>query len=501
MSAKAFKRGTHLKPNRFRLSFQRHNAGIYFTLKHKSGEISRSLLKAFRRGIFLTPKMKTLSLETGNPEDFFQKESGAGFSALPLAVRMRPEALEEFCGQEHILGKSKLLRRAIEADRLSSLILFGPPGSGKTSLAWCIANISRAYYVSINATTSNVEELRRAISSAKQKFSNTAKKTILFIDEIHRFNKAQQDVLLPDVEAGNPILIGATVHNPFFSLASPLLSRSLVCELKALKEKDIIVILNHALKDRQRGLGELKVRLEKKALDFLAKTCEGDARRALNALEVGVLTTPKSPDGTIDFDLEVAEESIQKKAVLYDHDEDGHYDTASAFIKSMRGSDPDAALYWMAKMLYAGEDPRFIARRICILAAEDVGNADPLALVLASAALQVSEFVGMPEARIPLAQACIYVSCAPKSNASYLAIDKALSDIENNKVQEVPEHLKDSTADGERLGHGKDYKYAHDYALHYVKQKYTRRKVRYYEPTQMGFEAKIKERMEKLKGE
>ena len=431
--------------------------------------------------------------------DLFNEDKKIDLSKLPLAVRMRPASLDAFVGQTHILGKGKLLRRAIEADRLSSLVLFGPPGTGKTSLAWCIANLTKAHYVSINATTSNVEELRRVIAVAKQKESNTSRKTILFIDEIHRFNKAQQDVLLPDVEDGNPILIGATVHNPFFTIASPLLSRSLVCELKSLKEKEILSILDSALKDNQRGLGKLKVSADKKALEFLAKTCEGDARRALNALEVGVLTTPKSKDGLINFDLEVAQESIQKKAVVYDQDEDAHYDTASAFIKSMRGSDPDAAIYWMAKMLYSGEDPRFIARRVCILAAEDVGNADPLALVLANAALQISEFVGMPEARIPLAQAVIYVACAPKSNASYLAIDKALSDIENKKVQDVPDHLKDTTADSEALGHGKDYKYSHDYPGHYVKQKYTAKKVRYYEPTSIGYEAKIKERLDKLR--
>ncbi|MDD2751664.1 MAG: replication-associated recombination protein A [Candidatus Omnitrophica bacterium] len=431
--------------------------------------------------------------------DLFEKQNQQNLKDQPLAVRMRPRDLKEFSGQGHILGEGKLLRRAIEADRLSSLILYGPPGVGKTSLAWCIAHITQANYIAINATTSNVEELRKVIAQAKHNKAATAKKTILFIDEIHRFNKAQQDVLLPDIEDGNPILIGATVHNPFFSLASPLVSRSLVCELKALKENEILSILNAALLDKERGLGNLKIKAEKKALGFLAKTSEGDARRALNALEVGILTTSKSKDGSINFTLEAAEESIQKKAVVYDHDEDAHYDTASAFIKSMRGSDPDAAIYWMAKMLYAGEDPRFIARRICILAAEDVGNADPLALVLANAALQISEFVGMPEARIPLAQACIYVSCAPKSNASYLAIDKALGDIESEKVQEVPDHLKDTTADADKLGHGKGYKYAHDFPGHYVKQKYTRRKVKYYEPTDIGHEAKIKERLKNLK--
>jgi putative ATPase len=431
--------------------------------------------------------------------DLFKEDKPVDSSKFPLSVRMRPRSLDDFIGQLHILGKGKLLRRAIEADRLSSVVLFGPPGVGKTSLAYCIAHASGAHFTGINATTSNVEELRKVIAAAKQKLKDTGKKTILFIDEIHRFNKAQQDVLLPDVEDGNPVLIGATVHNPFFSLASPLVSRSLVCELKSLKEKDITEILNSALADEERGLGKIKVKAQGQALDFIAKTCEGDARRALNALEVGVLTTPKSKDGFINFDLEVAQESIQKKAVVYDNDEDAHFDTASAFIKSMRGSDPDAAIYWMAKMLYSGEDPRFIARRLCILAAEDVGNADPLALVLANAALQISEFVGMPEARIPLAQAVIYLSCAPKSNASYLAIDKAMQDIESKKVQEVPDHLKDASADSEALNHGKGYKYAHDFNNHYVKQKYTRKKVSYYEPTTIGYEAKIKERMEKLR--
>jgi len=432
--------------------------------------------------------------------DLFQEEKPKDLSGLPLAVRMRPSSLAEFVGQEHLLAKGKLLRRAIEADRLTSIILYGPPGCGKTSLARCIANITKTHYVAINATTSNVEELRRIIAASRQRYSQKAQKTTLFIDEIHRFNKAQQDVLMPDVEEGNPILIGATVHNPFFSLVSPLLSRSLVLELKPLKEKEILEILQRALKDKSKGLGNLKIKIDKKALNFLAKVAEGDARRALNALEVGSLTTPAQQDGSIHFTLEVASESIQKKVILYDKDEDGHYDTASAFIKSMRGSDPDAAIYWMAKMLSAGEDPRFIARRICICAAEDVGNADPLALVVANAALGIAEFVGLPEARIPLAQAAIYVACAPKSNAAYLAIEKASADIANEKVQEVPEHLKDASyAGAEKLGHGKGYKYSHDFAGHYVKQKYTRKKVHYYAPTDIGYEAKIKTRLEKLR--
>ena len=432
--------------------------------------------------------------------DLFLSEKKINSKDLPLAVRMRPSTLDEFIGQKHILGKGKLLRRAIEADRISSLVLFGPPGVGKTSLAWCVANITKAHYVAINAAASNVEELRKVIAAAKKRQLTAGAKTILFIDEIHRFNKAQQDVLMPDVEEGNPVLIGATVHNPFFYLASPLLSRSLVFELQVLNKEEILQILSAALKDKTRGLGDFKIKADKEALNFLANSCEGDARRALNALEVGVLTTPKTKEGTVTFDLAVASESIQKKAVLYDKDEDGHYDTASAFIKSMRGSDPDAALYWMAKMLYAGEDPRFIARRICIAAAEDVGNADPLALVLANAAFQICEFIGLPEARIPLAQATIYVACAPKSNASYLAIEKAIEDIENKKVQEVPVHLKDANYPGAQiLGHGKDYKYPHSYEGHYIKQKYTKKKVKYYEPQDSGYEIKIKKRLEGIR--
>ncbi len=434
------------------------------------------------------------------PDLFIEEQKLNNFKELPLAVRMRPRTLEEFVGQTHILDKGKLLRRAIEADRLNSLILYGPPGCGKTSLAWCISNVTKAHYFAINAATSNVEELRKIIAAIKLRRKNTGGKSILFIDEIHRFNKSQQDCLLPDVEEGNPILIGATVHNPYFSLTSALLSRSLVCELKGLFQEEIVQVLQSAIKDKERGFGDLKIKINEQALEFLAKICEADARRALNALEIGVLTTKSNQDGDIEISLDVAAESIQKKPVIYDNAGDAHYDTASAFIKSMRGSDPDAAIYWMAKMLYAGEDPRFVARRICILAAEDVGNADPLALVLANAALEVAEFVGMPEARIPLAQACIYVSCAPKSNASYMAIDKAYKDIENERLQEVPDHLKDASyKSAEKLGHGKGYKYAHDYPGHYVDQKYMPKNMQYYEPTEIGFESKIKERMKKLK--
>ena len=422
------------------------------------------------------------------------------FKNSPLSVRMRPQTLTEYVGQKHILGPGKLLFRAIEADRISSIILYGPPGTGKTTLAQCISRKTKACFEKINAVSSNVEDLRKIINGSINRICSTGKKTILFIDEIHRFNKAQQDVLMPDIEAGNLILIGATVLNPFFSLTSPLLSRSMVFELNSLSHSEIIVILKRAICDKEKGLGLLPLKVEEVALDFLAEVCDGDARRALNALEIGSATTKKSEDGSLHFDLDVAEETIQKKQVVYDRDGDAHYDTASAFIKSMRGSDPDAALYWMAKMIYAGEDTRFIARRICICAAEDVGNADPQALVLANTALQVSEFIGLPEARIPLAQAAVYVACAPKSNAAYIGINKAIEDVKNKKAQEVPVHLKDASYSGaKKLGRQENYKYAHNYKDHYVDQEYMSVKVKYYEPSDLGYEKKIKERMLKLK--
>jgi len=417
----------------------------------------------------------------------------------PLAIRVRPKTLDQFIGQEHILGKDKLLRRLIESDTITSVILYGPPGCGKTTLALIISEKTNSYFERINAASNNVADLRKIIDNAKKREFIDGRRTILLIDEIHRFNKAQQDVLMPDVEAGNPVLIGTTTHNPFFYVNAALLSRSQVFEFKKLSDDNIIKIIKNALGDKVKGLGNEPVNMDDEAAMHLAKVSEGDARRALSALEVGVLTTPAGKDKKAHFTLKTAEESIQKKAVVYDKDEDGHYDTISAFIKSMRGSDPDAALYWLAKMIYAGEDPRFIARRIIICASEDVGNADPQALVVAAAALQSVEFVGMPEARIPLAQAAVYVACAPKSNAAYLGIESALKDVAEGRVLEVPDHLKDATMDSEAFGHGKDYKYAHDFKNHYVKQEYKPSNKIYYIPTDIGQEKKIKEWLAKLK--
>ena len=417
-----------------------------------------------------------------------------------LAVRMRPRDISEFLGQRHLLGEGKILNRALKAGRISSLIFYGPPGTGKTCLALVIREKLNAYFVRLNAVASNVQEIRDVLRSAKYKLEQEGKKTILFIDEIHRFNKAQQDVLLPDIEMGNPILIGATTHNPFFALTPPLISRSLICEFKPLSKEDILLILKRALTDKERGLGNYKIKIENKVLQFFAQVSDGDARRALNALEIAVLTTPEDKNGIRKIDLKIAEDSIQKKAILYDRDEDAHYDTISAFIKSMRGSDPDATLYWLAKMIYAGEDPRFIARRILIAAAEDVGNADPQALIIAQAACYAVEYLGMPEAKIPLAQAAIYVTCAPKSNSCYMGIEKALEDVEKGKLLEVPQHLKDSHYKGaKKLGRGQDYKYPHSYKGGWVQQDYLPEKLRYYFPKDSGYERKIREYLQKLK--
>jgi putative ATPase len=401
--------------------------------------------------------------------------------ASPLAYRMCPETLDGYIGQGHIIGPGKLLRRAIESDRISSVILYGPPGTGKTALARIIARKTSAHFEWLNAATIGLDEIRKVIQNAKtRKLKGT--KTILFLDEIHRFNKLQQDALLPDVEEGNITLISATVENPFFYVNSALLSRSQIFELKPLTEEDIMGILNNAIKNKEKGLGNLNITVDEQALNHLAKMSDGDARKALSALEIAALTTPPNANGQIIVTLEITEESIQKKAVVYDKKGDQHYDTISAFIKSMRGSDPDAAVYYLAKMIYAGEDPRFIARRIVICASEDVGNADPMALVVATSALKAVEFIGMPEAKIPLAQAVIYIASAPKSNASYKAIEAALTDISTEKTMEVPDHLKDSHYPGaKKLGHGEGYKYPHDYGG-YVEQDYLKKKKKYYNP-------------------
>lgn len=430
--------------------------------------------------------------------DLFDRVKEEDLRVAPLARRMRPVSLDEFVGQEHILAEGMLLRRMIEVDRLSSIILYGPPGSGKTALAHIIAHTTKAHFERLNAVMAGVAELRDVISRAKNRLRAASQRTILFIDEIHRFNKAQQDVLLPDVEDGNVVLIGATVENPFFYLISPLISRSQVFELKPLSDEAMRQIIRRALEDEERGLGKLKVRIDDVAFDLLIAQAGGDARRALNALEIAVLSTPLDGAGEIHVTLEVIEESTQKKAVRYDRAGDDHYDTISAFIKSMRGSDPDATLYWLAKMIYAGEDPRFIARRIAICAAEDVGNADPLALILAQAALSISEFVGMPEAEIPLAQAAVYVATAPKSNASYMGLAQAKKDVEEGKVFEVPTHLREASYPGARkLGRGEGYKYVHSYPGGYVEQSYLPESKVYYKPTDQGYEATIRKRLER----
>lgn len=422
----------------------------------------------------------------------------------PLAVRLRPETLEEVVGQEHILGKDKLLYRAIRADQLGSLIFYGPPGTGKTTLARVIANTTKAAFCQINATSAGKKDMEEAVAQAKAGFGY-GKKTILFIDEIHRFNKSQQDYLLPFVEDGTLILIGATTENPYFEVNSALLSRSRVFELKELKPEEICVLLRRALRDEKKGLGNYRAEITEDALQFLADAANGDARAALNALELGVLTTPPEEDGVIRITLEVASECIQKRVLRYERDGDNHYDTISAFIKSMRGSDPDAAVYYLARMLYAGEDIKLIARRMMICASEDVGNADPMAMVVAASAAQEVERVGMPESQLILSQACIYIACAPKSNASTNAVYEAMEAVKSGVTAPIPVHLQDAHYRGhEELGHGIGYLYAHDYPNHYVKQQYlpdglTDRK--FYRPTENGYEKTIQAHLNVLRGE
>ena len=414
----------------------------------------------------------------------------------PLAARMRPRTLNEFTGQAHIIGPGQLLRRAIEADRIQSLIFYGPPGTGKTSLAQVIAGQTKSKFERLSGVESNVADIRRLLAAAKNRLDNTGDSTIVFVDEIHGFNKSQQDVLLPDVESGVIKLIGATTHNPFFFVNSPLVSRSQIFELRPLTENDLLALLQRALKDSEHGLGHLNICADEDALRHLARIADGDARKALNSLDIAALTTPPDTDGVIRITLTVAEQSIQKKAVVYDGHGDEHYDVASAYQKAMRGSDPDAALYWLARMIHAGEDPRFIARRMVICAAEDVGLADPMALVLANAARQVAEFVGLPEAQLPLAEATIYIATANKSNSACISIAAAIEDVKTKRTVPVPKHLRDSHYPGaEKLGHGTGYKFAHDHPNHFVAQDYLGVDKTFYNPTEQGVEIKIKERL------
>lgn len=421
----------------------------------------------------------------------------------PLASRMRPAELEEVVGQKHIIGEGKLLYRAIKADKLGSIIFYGPPGTGKTTLAKVIANTTSAEFVQLNATVAGKKDMEEVVKAAKDNQGMYGKKTILFVDEIHRFNKSQQDYLLPFVEDGTLILIGATTENPYFEVNSALLSRSVIFELTALEKMDIRQLIERAVYDLEKGMGTYDAVIDEEAAEFLADAANGDARAALNAVELGILTTPRSEDGKIHLTMKVAEECIQKRAIRYDKDGDSHYDTISAFIKSMRGSDPDAAVYYLARMLYAGESVAFIARRIMICASEDVGNADPNALVVAVNTAQAVERLGMPEARIVLSQAATYVASAPKSNAAYLAIDMALDLVRNTKTASIPPHLKDAHYKGAKeLGHGTGYKYAHDYPNHYVEQQYLPYELTgtvFYSPADSGYEKKIKEHMAFIK--
>ena len=426
-------------------------------------------------------------------------------SEAPLASRLRPTRLDEVVGQQHIIGKDKLLYRAIKADKLSSIIFYGPPGTGKTTLAKVIAHTTSAEFMQINATSSGKKDMEDVVAKAKDNQGMFGRKTILFVDEIHRFNKGQQDYLLPFVEDGTIILIGATTENPYFEVNGALLSRSVIFELKKLSKDDIKTLIMRAVTDVKKGMGSYKAEIDDDALEFLADVSNGDARAALTAIELGVLTTERSEDGIIHITIDVASECIQKRVISYDKKGDNHYDTISAFIKSMRGSDPDAAVYYLARMLYAGEDVKFIARRIMILASEDIGNADPNALVVATAAAQAVERIGMPESQIILSQAVTYMACAPKSNAAYGAISKAMGVVQSTKTPPVPTHLQDAHyGSAQKLGHGVGYRYAHDYPNHYVKQQYLPDGLTdqvFYEPGDLGYEAQMKAHMRKLHDE
>jgi len=428
----------------------------------------------------------------------FSREENLKKSA-PLAARMRPHSLDDFIGQEQVLGPGSLLRRSIEADQLSSVIFYGPPGTGKTTLAQVIAHTTKGHFEQLSAVTAGVADIRRVIQEARDRLGQHNRKTVLFIDEIHRFNKGQQDALLPAVEEGTIVLIGATTENPYFEVNSALLSRSRVFRLLLLGPEELSLILRRALADVERGLGSYRVDITDEALDHLVATANGDARVGLNALELAVMTTPPGDDGIRHISLAVAEQSIQRRAIRYDKTGDNHYDVISAFIKSMRGSNPDAVLHWLARMLEAGEDPEFITRRIIICAAEDVGLADPQALVVATAAAQALAYVGLPEARIPMAQAAVYVACAPKSNAVYFGIDDALADVRNKSIGEVPIHLRDASYKGAKaFGHGKGYRYPHDFPGHWVEQQYlpdALRQAKYYQPTDIGQEKQISQRL------
>ena len=423
-------------------------------------------------------------------------------SEAPLASRLRPTTLDEVVGQQHIVGKDKLLYRAIKADKLSSIIFYGPPGTGKTTLAKVIAHTTSAEFMQINATSAGKKDMEEVITAAKNNQGMYGKKTILFIDEIHRFNKGQQDYLLPYVEDGTIILIGATTENPYFEVNGALLSRSVIFELKKLSKEDIRTLLLRAISDKEKGMGAYNAAIDDDALEFLADVSNGDARAALTALELGVLTTDRSEDGSIHITIDVASECIQKRVISYDKSGDNHYDTVSAFIKSMRGSDPDAAVYYLARMLYAGEDVKFIARRIMILASEDIGNADPMALTVAVSAAQAVERIGMPEAQIILAQAVTYMASAPKSNSAVNAISRAMNVVGRTKTPPVPTHLQDAHyKSAEKLGHGLGYKYAHNYKNHYVKQQYLPDGLTdevFYEPSENGYEATIREYYKKI---